>query len=143
ANLAKGDFEIFTSLAEYLGVWKDFSQGKSEMEWLRTLYEELNSELNERDLERKSVSFDEFWQRGFLELPIKNPDQWLFEEFRENPDEHPLSTPSGRIEIWSSTIDSFGYDDCPGHPMWMEPIEWLGAQDADHFPLHLIANQPK
>jgi biotin/methionine sulfoxide reductase len=25
-------------------------------------------------------------------------------------------TPSGRIEIFSEEIDSFGYDDCAGHP---------------------------
>jgi biotin/methionine sulfoxide reductase len=35
---------------------------------------------------------------------------------------------------------AFGYDDCPGRPTWIEPRSWA---DADRFPLHLIANQPR
>jgi biotin/methionine sulfoxide reductase len=50
--------------------------------------------------------------------------------------------PSGRIEIFSAEIDSFGYDDCPGHPAWMPPREWLGAPLAARYPLHLVANNP-
>ena len=67
----------------------------------------------------------------------------LFGDFRENPEKYPLSTPSGKIEIFSETIESFGYDDCAGHPRWYEPDEWLGGPRASQFPLHLIANQPK
>jgi biotin/methionine sulfoxide reductase len=54
-----------------------------------------------------------------------------------------LLTPSGKIEIYSSKIDSFGYDDCPGHPVWLEPCEWLGSKLSKKHPLHLITNQPK
>ena len=28
------------------------------------------------------------------------------------------------------------------HPAWLEPAEWLGADLAARFPLHLISNQP-
>ena len=53
-----------------------------------------------------------------------------------------LGTPSGKIEIFSATIDSFGYADCPGHPVWLEPAEWLGRHPS-RFPLQLVANQPR
>ena len=66
----------------------------------------------------------------------------LFEDFRRDPKSHPLNTPSGKIEIFSSTIASFGYDDCPGHPVWLEPSEWLGSALTARYPLHLISNQP-
>ena len=36
----------------------------------------------------------------------------------------------------------FGYDDCPGHPVWLEPAEWLGSPLAERYPLHLVSNQP-
>ena len=36
----------------------------------------------------------------------------------------------------------FGYDECPGHPAWIEPDEWLGSPAAGRFPLALVANQP-
>jgi biotin/methionine sulfoxide reductase len=45
------------------------------------------------------------------------------------------------IEIFSPTLASFEYDDCPGHATWIEPLEWLGG-DTRRFPLHLISNQP-
>jgi biotin/methionine sulfoxide reductase len=54
-----------------------------------------------------------------------------------------MTTPSGKIEIFSATIDGFGYDDCPGHPVWLEPAERLGTSKAETHPLHLVSNQPK
>jgi biotin/methionine sulfoxide reductase len=48
----------------------------------------------------------------------------------------------GRIQIVSDVVDGYGYDDCPGHPTWLEPDEWLGAALARRFPLHLVANNP-
>jgi biotin/methionine sulfoxide reductase len=62
------------------------------------------------------------------------------ERFREDPDKHPLRTPSGRIEIFSSKIDSFAYDDCSGHARWFDKREWAQANE---FPLHLVSNQPR
>ena len=55
---------------------------------------------------------------------------------------NPLRTPSGKIEIFSETIDSYGYQDCPGHPTWMTPSEWLGKEKIDSDELHMISNQP-
>ena len=54
---------------------------------------------------------------------------------------NPASTVSGRIEIFSPTVAGFGYDDCPGHPTWLEPAEWIGAEN-NRYPLHLVSNQP-
>src|SRR5690606_1217291 len=59
-----------------------------------------------------------------------------------DPQAHPLATPSGRIEIHSERIAGFGYADCPGHPVWFEPAEWLGAAAAREYPLHLLSDQP-
>ena len=40
-----------------------------------------------------------------------------------------------------ATIDSFGYPDCPGHPVWLEPAEWLGG-DSRRYRLQLVATGP-
>ena len=66
----------------------------------------------------------------------------LFEDFRNDPLTHPLKTPSGRIEIYSARIAGFNYDDCPPHPTWLPPSEWLGAAQARDYPLHLVTTQP-
>jgi len=62
---------------------------------------------------------------------------------RAAPGGHPVATPSGKIEICAATIDSFQYPDCPGHPVWLEPDEWLGSAAAARFTLQLVANQPR
>jgi biotin/methionine sulfoxide reductase len=71
-----------------------------------------------------------------------DPQQVLYADFLADPVKNALLTPSGKIEISSERIAAFGYDDCPGHGVWLEPREWLGQTDRA-FPLHLISNQPK
>ena len=83
------------------------------------------------------------WEAGRVELPTPPLRRALdFAALRADPAAAPLPTPSGRIELASATIAGFGYDDCPGHPAWLEPAEWLGSDLARRFPLHLISNQP-
>ena len=64
------------------------------------------------------------------------------QDFRSNPKDHPLNTPSGKIEIFSDKVASFKYSDCPGHPTWIEPLEWLGSPISSKFPIHLVSGQP-
>ena len=65
------------------------------------------------------------------------------EAFRSDPQKHPLRTPSGKIEIFSETIDRFDYDDCGAHPRWFDKAEFIGSERSQRFPLHLVSNQPR
>ena len=67
--------------------------------------------------------FDEFWDRGELTLPTLPWDGGIVRAFRRDPEAAPLPTPSGKVEITSGAIASFGYPDCPGHPTWLPPSE--------------------
>ncbi|MGQ7114445.1 hypothetical protein ACUOFC_52000, partial [Escherichia sp. TWPC-MK] len=51
-----------------------------------------------------------------------------------------LGTPSGKIEIYSKTLEKFGYKDCPAHPTWLAPDEWKGT--ADEKQLQLLTAHP-
>lgn len=135
---ARNDYDIFGDIAEQMGDRNAFTGGKSEMDWLRIMYDDAASRAN-----IEVPSFDEFWERGLIELPEPKEGGILFEAFRRDPDKRPLATPSGRIEIFSPTIASFDYDDCRGHPAWYEPYEWLGSNKAKRHPLHLISSQPE
>ena len=138
---ARDDYAIFTELAERLGVGKEFTQGRTAGQWLRHLYEQWRTQLSGQGV--VVPEFDEFWTGDGIELPSAEPDQVMFADFRADPDRHPLITPTGRIEIFSDTIAGYGYADCPGHPVWLEPQEWLGSRAAQRFPLQLVANQPR
>ncbi|EFV14500.1 molybdopterin-dependent oxidoreductase [Segniliparus rugosus] len=140
---ARDDYQTFAELAGALGFREAFTEGRDARQWLVHMYETWRAE-RVRDTAglRGLPDFEEFWARGHIELPLPEEQNFL-SGFREDPESRPLSTPSGRIEIFSTTIDSFGYSDCAGHPAWYEPEEWLHGCRAEQFPLHLIANQPR
>ncbi len=137
---ARNDYDIFSRLADRLGFGEGFTEGRSETDWLSHLYDTLRREFIREGVELPP--FDAFWSAGHITLPTEGAEKVLLAKFREDPVTHRLPTPSGRIEIFSETIAGFGYDDCPGHPAWIEPAEWLGGEKAARFPLHLISNQP-
>ncbi len=87
--------------------------------------------------------FGELWADDGLELPVASEPQVAFADFRAGPEGHPLTTPTGKIEIFSETIGSYRYPGCPGHPAWREPDEWPGSPAALRFGLQLVANQPR
>jgi biotin/methionine sulfoxide reductase len=136
---SKSDFEIFSFLANKLGFENSFTENKSELDWLKYLWNESKKVSEEMNL--KLPEFDKFWEDGFFEVPIEKTKKIMFKDFRDNPKINPLNTPSGKIEITSSTIKKYNLKDCKGHPTWIEPYEWLGRKEK--FPLHLLSNQPE
>jgi biotin/methionine sulfoxide reductase len=137
---ARNDFDIFADLSERIGFRDAFTEGRDEMQWLRHLYGVGHQVAAQHAIDLPD--FDAFWKRGYAEVAENNAPYVLYAEYRADPEIARLSTPSGKIEIFSGTIDSFDYDDCPGHAMWIEPAEWLGSEKARQFPLHLLSSQP-
>jgi len=137
---ARDDYTIFSDLAERLGAKRAYTENRDAMGWLRYLYESSRERAARYDIDLPG--FDEFWEKGSFEVPRPAEPHVLYADFRADPEKYRLKTPSGRIEIFSERIASFGYDDCPGHPQWFEPVEWLGAEAARRYPLHLVSNQP-
>jgi biotin/methionine sulfoxide reductase len=157
---ARDDYAIFAALSARLGLEQKFTENsRTPLAWLRHLYDDWRRTATRAHRDSRAVpgsgtaagltpgledlpDFDAFWKRGYAEVPVDpKPRSWL-DSFRDDPEGHPLTTPSGKIELFSVVIDGFGYDDCPGHPAWLEPEEWLGGKLAEEFPLQLIANQP-
>ena len=138
---ARVEYDIYTALAERLGFREAFTEGRSAEEWLRIMYDTAKGHTARQRLELPD--FDQFWEKGHIEFPVPDEPPVLFASFRADPETNPLQTPSGKIEIFSESIDGFGYEDCPGHPVWLEPAEWLGCKKAEAYSLHLISNQPR
>ena len=133
---ARDDYDIFSGIAQRLGIAERFTEGRSAHQWLQHLYEPTRRALLDR--EAQAPDFDEFWEMGELALPTLPWDGGIVRAFRRDPVAAPLPTPSGRIEIASAKIADFGYADCPGHPTWLPPAVAANLR----FPLHLVANQP-
>jgi|TARA_B100000767_G_scaffold209774_1_gene196766 biotin/methionine sulfoxide reductase len=137
---ARDDYDIFAGIAEEMGVGETFTQGRSQLDWQRWIYEQTQEQAETAGI--TMPGYEAFLQEGWFKLDDPVKPIVMLENFRADPVANPLNTPSGRIEIFSKTVAGFGYDDCPGHPAWQEPYEWLGNADPN-WPLHLISNQPK
>ena len=138
---ARSDYRVFSGLAGRMGLFDQYTEGRSEFEWIRHLYETSVSRAAKTGIDLPD--FDSFWASEGIDLTELLPEhESMFEAFRRDPVSNRLGTPSGKIEIFSEEISGFGYDDCPGHPVWLDKDEWLGSPLAEKYPLHLISNQP-
>lgn len=137
---ARNDFDIFADLAERLGYRDTFTEGRDEMAWIKHIYQECG--VAQQPYEVEWPDFETFWQRGHVDLPAPQKEFVFFDAFRADPQVNPLQTPSGKIELFSEKIASYQYEDFAPHAQWKPPIEWLGAPQAEQWPLHLISIQP-
>ena len=139
---ARNDYDIFADIAKRLGKEHEFTEGKSEMDWLRGFYDDALKQAQAK--KTPMPDFDTFWNGdGIVEFPVTDEAKSFvrYAKFREDPLLQPLGTPSGLIEIYSKNIEKMGYDDCPPHPTWMEPAERLGGPTTK-YPLHIVACHP-
>jgi biotin/methionine sulfoxide reductase len=143
---ARDDHTIFAQLAGRLrpsganrtGFEEVFTEGRDEARWLRAIYDE--SRRRGSATGQALPDYETFLETGVIRLKPPDEPVTMLQAFRDNPLANPLPTPSGRIEIFSKKIEGFNQ---PGHPVWAEPQEWLGAPIARSYPLHLISHQPE
>ncbi|QKJ87825.1 Trimethylamine N-oxide reductase I catalytic subunit [Paramixta manurensis] len=141
---ARNDFDIFRAIAAKLGVEPAFTEGKDELMWLKSMYDNMKSQA--RNAGVALPPFDMFWQsNNYIRFPIPQANQqWVrFADFRADPLLNPLGTPSGKIEIFSQTVAKMNYADCPGLPGWLPPYEWHGSPIAEKYPLSLNTAHPE
>ncbi|RKF15378.1 Asp-tRNA(Asn)/Glu-tRNA(Gln) amidotransferase GatCAB subunit C [Roseovarius spongiae] len=135
---ARSDYDALSAVTAALGPREhaSFTEGRSAEDWLRHLFEPTRAALDA--LGEDAPDFDEFWQRGWIDLPCRPDSVGFLEDFRKDPTGQPLGTPSGKIEIFSQEIAAYGYDDAPGLPVW-RPHQRGPTAD---YPFVLIANAP-
>ncbi|AOF54126.1 trimethylamine-N-oxide reductase TorA [Rodentibacter caecimuris] len=135
---AKNDFDIFAELAKRAGKEEEFTEGKTEMEWLEDFYKTAFTAARHNRV--ALPRFERFWEENkpLMFEANETAKKWVrYAEFREDPLLNPLGTPSGKIEIYSDVVAKMNYDDCKGHPSWMEPEEFAGNTTED-YPLALV-----
>lgn len=139
---AKNDYDIFRELAKRAGAEEQFTEGKSEMEWLESFYKTAFDAARQNKV--VMPKFDKFWAENkpiFFKASEKAKKWVRYAEFREDPLLNPLGTPSGKIEIFSEVIEKMGYADCKGCPTWLIPEEFAGNV-TEQYPLALVTPHP-
>jgi biotin/methionine sulfoxide reductase len=135
---ARSDFEIMRGLSQRLGIEAAFTEGLGEMAWVRRLYEDTRNGIMKSG--GSMPAFDEFWEIGLAEIP-EVPLEPGLSRLRADPDANPLKTESGKLVLYSKTLEACAYPDCPPHATWMEPPEWLGSAKRASYPFHLLSAQ--
>ncbi|MGI2040534.1 trimethylamine-N-oxide reductase TorA [Shewanella frigidimarina] len=133
------DFDIFTRFAKIMGKETEYTRGMSEFDWIKKLYNDCKADnAGKFDM----PNFDTFWKQGYVHFGEGQP--WTrHADFRDDPEMNPLGTPSGLIEIFSRKIAQFNYDDCPGHPTWIEKSERShGGPGSDKYPMWMQSCHP-
>jgi anaerobic dimethyl sulfoxide reductase subunit A len=109
----RNDLDICAALAQRLGIagYND----RSEDEWLR-------------ELTRHAIDdYEAFREKGVARFPAPEDAVAFAREIRD-PERHPFSTPSGKIEIYSMSLaadpDPYGLGRIPAIPTWIpEPTD--------------------
>lgn len=138
---ARDEYDIYAELSEILGFKKEFTQGRTSRQWLESMWAKMKTTASEFNYTLPEL--DTFLEGDVIDFHDPDPDHVFLSEFKKDPINNPLPTASGKIEIYSEIIASFNYDDCPGHPTWLPPREWLGSTHAQQHKFHLISGQPK
>lgn len=133
---ARVEYDIFADLAARLGDAEPFTEGLDANGWTRKVWQ-MTQDAGKAwgtDL----PDWDQFIEGDMITLPDPAPQQVFLADFRADPVAHPLPTPSGRIELYSSRIASFALEDCPGHATWFPPRDLLAGTGS----LYLLSGQP-
>lgn len=142
----RGIYWICSELAKRLGVEKEFTEGRTQEEWVRYMVEQSRKNIPDMP------GFDELrklgiWKKeGETQVPLK--------EFREDPVANPLDTPSGKIEIYSERLAEMSKtwefdpnilgDKLTALPEYVETWEGpIEARNSKEFPLQLIGHHFK
>lgn len=131
---ALDDFEIFRRLSALLGIEYAFTEGKTPMDYVKEAYNASSA--------AKDTPFEKFWQDGMARIPVPpEARKWVrHADFRADPVKNALHTPSGKLEMYSSTIEKMNIPDVPPMPKWLEPGEWLG--NARKGQVHVVSPHP-
>ena len=135
----KSDYRICAELAERLNIGEAFTEGRDEKGWVEFCLDEFRR-LRFPEL----PTFHEFIEQnlGAWTRPATKP-AIAFADFRADPEQHPLNTPSGKIEIFSKQLfDLEQPEEIPPIPKYVQEWESPFAQPdvGDSYPLQALGH---
>ncbi len=138
---SKSDYEAVAEVAKKLGLYDQFTEGKSDRQWIREGFDGSGI--------KPLISWEDFSKKGYYVVPTASnweSDRPGMRAFAEDPKGHPLHTSSGKIEFYSSSIAEHYPPDNERPPV----PHWIPSGDsqqesrqharAAQYPLLLVSN---
>ncbi|MCK4273850.1 MAG: molybdopterin-dependent oxidoreductase, partial [Dehalococcoidales bacterium] len=143
---SRSEYEIVCLIAEKLGMLEKYTRGKSVREWIKYGFD--GSGVPQAGL----CTWEEFKEKQYYVVPTdpeweKHPAGMY--EFYKDPEKHPLSTPTGKLEFYSQRLAEHFPDDeeRPPVPHWIpygeSHQESLQLPRARKYPLLCQSNHPR
>ena len=141
---AYSDYEIICMLADRLGLFAEYTKGKTIPDLIKYAWETSGC----ADL----ISFEELNEKGYYIVPTSK--NWKetkrgFQEFYEDPGKNPLTTPTGLLEFEATDLKEHFPDDKerPPSPRWVPcgetHEETIGTPRSSKYPLLVMSNHPR
>ena len=150
---SKSDFQIFLDLSKRLGLSAYFSEGQTELDWVKRMFDA--SDLP------KHISWKKFLKKGYYVVPALDEHErdpvglrWFYEGRKKDvPEPHPLpgdysqgyleglQTQTGKFEFECNSLKRFDPDDPERPPIvrYLRSWEGPGTELYDRYPLQLIS----
>lgn len=128
----KSDYEWLSMLAAKLGIEQEFTEGRTELDWVKWSIEQS------REKDPDFPTFEEFQKMGVYQKSVATSSV-AFEKEIADPENNKFNTPSGKIEIFSKRLwDLNDPQEIPAIPKYIP--SWEGPQDplTEKYPLQLI-----
>ena len=94
----RSSYDVCADIADKFGKKDEFTEGRTHDDWVKYLYEQG------REAHPEMPTWDEIREQGVYKVKL-DPVIGL-KDFRDDPEGHPLATPSGKIEIYSEALAS-------------------------------------
>lgn len=130
----RSSYDVCADIAESFGIKEAYTEGKTHDEWAKSLYEAGAAK------DSRMPSWEEILEQGVYKRAC-DPAIGL-KAFRDDPEAHPLGTPSGKIEIYSEQLATIAetWELEAGEEIHPIPVFWPGPDGygsvTDEYPLY-------
>ena len=151
---SKSDYKIFSMICERLGLSAYFTEGISEIDWARRIFD--SSDLP------KIISWEEFVRKGYAVIPPNKKEHrdplswnWYYENRKKDvPEPMPLpsdykdeylkgiQTQSGKIEFEASSLKRFDAND-PERPPIVKYNPAFKINNKSKYPIMMLTPHPR
>lgn len=148
---AVSDMEVVKLVAKTLdarggifeGIYEKYTEGKEVDDWIRAGFEGTSA--------AQHMTYDEFKEKQSYVVPTRQ--SWQDEPagligFYQDPENHRLATPSGKLEYYSTALVQIFPDDTERGPVphWVEESDEhhdrLSSKRAEKYPFLMVSNHP-
>jgi len=154
---SRSDFQIFVDLAVRLGIGAPVSEGATELDWCKRLFDGTDLPT--------VISWKDFVKKGYYVLPAPSEElrdpvsyRWFAEDRPKDTPElqplpgdythgfrHGLQTQTSKLEFESSSLKRFDPDDPERPPVFRYRPAWEGphSEHYERFKLNLVSPHPR